>query len=447
MDSRELALDVLLDIEKNKGYSNIVLNKYMIKHQDINNPNLVRELVYGVLENREYLDYIIRKKSSVRLKKIHDTVLMILRLGTYQICFLDRTPDSAAVNESVKLVKKKGLARTSGFVNGVLRNISRNKEESMLIESKSDRDYLSIRYSHPKWLIDSWLDEYGYSFTRDLCSANNQRPSLNIRVNTNKIDRDSLKSKLENKGLDLEYTSYSSYGLVVKNPINIVSMDEYKEGLFSIQDESSMLVAEIMKPRENSLVLDLCSAPGGKSGHIGELMKNTGIVIARDKYKHKIDLIEKNINRLELENVKCELHDGLKLDKELVNKVDYCLLDAPCSALGTIRRSPEIKWTREEEAIKELVNLQRELLDITSNYLRPGGIFIYSTCTINRDENINQIRDFLDRHRDFRLLAIEEENLEGIKNASEGFLEIYPNLYSMDGFFIAKMQRANNTNV
>lgn len=447
MNSRQIALEILLDIEKNKGYSNISIKNFLKKYREEENANFIRELVYGVLENKDYLDYIIRKKSSVRLKKIHPTVLMILRMGVYQLCFLDRVPESAAVNESVKLTQANKLVKSKGFVNGILRSVAREKDKLMEVQGVKDNEYLSIRYSHPQWLVDKWIGEYGYDFTKELCRINNTRPELNIRVNSRKIGREELRLRLEDLGFKVRNTVYSSYGLVIENPSRIVESEEFKDGLFTIQDESSMLVAEIMDPDKPSLVLDLCSAPGGKATHIGELMDDSGRIIARDIYSHKLDLIKKNYKRLGLTNIESQLHDGLKLDKDMIGQVDYCLLDAPCSALGTIRRSPEVKWTRSPEDIKDILGLQIQLLDIASKYVKLGGVLIYSTCTINTDENIDMIETFLEKNQDFRLMAIDKANLKEFETSRKGYLEIYPNLHNMDGFFIAKLERINNNSI
>lgn len=445
MNSRELALEILLDIEKNKGYSNITINKYLKKYNLIKDENFIRQIVYGVIENKAYIDYIIRKKSSIRLKKIHETVLMILRMGTYQLCFLDNIPDSAAVNEAVKLVKDKNLIKSTGFVNGILRNISREKEELMKINSSSDIEYLSIRYSHPAWLVEKWIEDYGYQFTKEILVSNNTQPKLNIRTNILKNTREELISKLEDKGFDIEKTKYSAQGIIILNPKRITELEEFKKGYFTIQDESSMLVSEAMNPKENSLVLDISSAPGGKTTHIGELMNNKGKIIARDIYKHRTKLIEDNAKRLDINIIETEIYDGLKLDENLIDKLDYCLLDAPCSALGNIRRSPEIKWNKSLDDIKDIVKLQKELLNVASKYIKIGGVLIYSTCTINKEENIEQISNFLKKNKNFLLEKIEldgiDENIFPTK--TKGYLEIYPNIHNMDGFFIAKLKRIN----
>lgn len=445
MNSRELVLEILLDIENNKTYSNIGINKYLNRYDMKKDENFIRQLVYGVLENKTYLDYIIRKKSSIRLKKIHSTILMILRIGAYQICFLDNIPDSAAVNESVELVKYKKLLKSTGFVNGILRNISREKEKLMIVETKSKPEYLSIKYSHPRWMVEKWIEDYGYEFTENLLKANNREAKLNIRTNILKISREALMKELDKEGFKVEKTKYSNQGIIILNPRRITDLKLFKEGYFTIQDESSMLVSEILSPMEGKTVLDIASAPGGKATHLGELMDNKGVIIARDIYEHRIKLIDENSKRLGINIIQSELYDGKKLDENLINKIDYCLLDAPCSALGNIRRSPEIKWNKTEEDIYDIINLQKELLTISSKYIKKGGSLIYSTCTVNKDENIGQIRRFLKENKNFTLKEINLDTLDEklFKNKLNGYLEIYPNVHGMDGFFIAKLEKIN----
>ncbi len=441
MNSREIILEILLEIENKKSYSNLTINSYLNKYNLKKDENLIRKIVYGVLENRDYIDYIIRKKSTVRLKKIDSTILMILRIGCYQICFLDNIPDSAAVNESVKLVKVKKLNKYTGFVNGILRNIARDIDNVMKIEDKTDMEYLSIKYSHPLWLVEKYINDFGYDFTKDILKANNENPYLNIRVNSLKITRDDLMVKLKKYGFNVEKTKYANFGIIIYNPRRITELNEYKEGYFTIQDESSMLVAEIMDPSENSLVLDISAAPGGKTTNMGELMNNSGKIIARDIFSHKLKLIEENAKRLGIDIIKTELYDGLKLDNTLVDKVDYCLVDVPCSALGNIRRSPEIKYFRTMEDIENIIKIQRELLEIASKYLKISGKLIYSTCTINRDENINIIMDFLNDNKNYKLEPIVNENLdtELFPTVDKGYIEIYSNIQKIDGFFIAQL--------
>lgn len=441
--AREIALNILNEVTKEGAYSNISVNRNIDKSMKDVDASLVREIVYGVLEQRIYIDYVIEKFSKVRLKKISPLVMNILRIGIYQLLFMDRIPESAAVNESVKLAKKHTHKGSQGFVNGLLRSVSRDKEKIELpLREKEETRYLSVKYSHPEWMVRKWIDEFGPDFTENLLDANNRRPKLNIRTNALKISRDELLEKLRKKGLVCSETEFARDGIVITNPVNITETDEFREGLFQIQDESSMLVAQIMDPKEDSLVIDVCSAPGGKTTHIAEKMKNRGKIIARDIYPHKLKLIEENSLRLGIDIIETQKWHALVLDESLIKKADYCLVDAPCSGMGLIRRKPDIKWTKTDYDLKQIESLQEEILKISSNYVKSGGILVYSTCTIEKNENINLIEKFLKENQEFSLVDFSElvDNSEKLLTHT-GYLELFPNVHDTDGFFIAKMKR------
>ncbi len=445
MNGREIALNILMDINVEGAFSNHAINKYLKGKNNVRDENLIRELVYGVLENRTYIDHMIAQSSKIRIGKIHPRILEILRMGVYQIVFMDKIPDRAAINEAVNLSKKRGHKGVSGYVNGVLRNISRHKEKLMKVDEKDKTHYLSTKYSHPLWMVERWIKDYGYEFTKELCQHNNSKPKLNIRVNTIKITRKDLVGRLSKYGYTVHETKYAKDGLIIEKPTRITETEEFKSGYFFIQDESSMLVAQIANPNESSFILDLCSAPGGKSTHLGQMMNNKGIIISRDIYDHKLNLIKENADRLGIEIIEIEKFDALELDMDLIGKVDYCIVDAPCSGLGIIRRRPEIKWNRTEKDIEELTEIQFNILDNAKRYIKPGGIIIYSTCTVGKEENINIIKRFLHKNSEFNLIGFE--NLicsnEHMETSKEGYIELFPHIHNTDGFFIAKIQRKN----
>ncbi|WFA09813.1 16S rRNA (cytosine(967)-C(5))-methyltransferase RsmB [Tissierella sp. Yu-01] len=441
MNSREIALNTLLDIDKNKSYSNLSISKHISGELSQQDENFIRELVYGVLENKSYIDHILSKVSKVKLKKIHPAILEIIRLGIYQLVFMDRVPTSAAVNESVNLAKKYGHKGSIGFVNGVLRNISRDKENISKIEIKDKVKYLSIKYSHPEFLVKRFIEEFGYEFTEELLIANNTTPKLNLRVNTLKTTKSELMKRLMDKGFIVTEGKYAKDAIIIHNPSRITSLDEFMNGYFTIQDESSMLVGQVLAPIEGSMVIDVCSAPGGKSTHMAQLMNNKGKILSRDLFDHKIKLVDENRKRLGIDIIDTQVYNALNLDTGLIGKFDYCLVDAPCSGFGLIRRKPEIKWNRTEEDINELSTLQIKILEISKNYLKYNGVLLYSTCTIIDDENINIIKKFLEDNPEFKLVSINDElyNAEKIDSAKDGYIQLYPNIHSTDGFFIAKM--------
>ena len=439
MNAREIAYKVLLDIEKNKNYSNMAINKHF-KDVKLSNQDrgLATEIIYGVIENKYYIDYMIDKLSKVKTNKMEIYVKILLRMGIYQIMFLNSISDYAAVNETVNLAKKKN-SKVSGFINGILRNVIRQKETIGAIKVKDDIDYLAIKYSYDKWMIRNWMIHLGREFTEELLEANSQRPSIYLRTNTLKITRDELIEKLEKQNIKASKVNVVDEAIKVENLKDIENNSLYKDGLFTVQDISSMLVGKVMNPKENSLVLDVCSAPGGKTTHMATLMNNTGQVVSRDIYDHKLKLIKASCKRLNLTNVDVEEYNAMKMDKDSIGKFDYVLADVPCSGLGIIRRKPEIKY-KEKEEFRDLPPIQKKILENASKYVKKGGTLIYSTCTIQDSENIDVIKEFLQKNKNFELAPIDEVKVD-LDNQEKGYMKIYPNVHEMDGFFISKLIR------
>lgn len=439
MNSRELAFKTLYDIERNKNYSNISINKNF-KNVNISDQEkgLATELIYGIIENKYYLNYIIDKLSKIKSKKMSTYVKISLWLGIYQILFLDSIKDHAAVNESVNLIKKYDK-KSSGFVNAILRNVLRQKDSIMEIKDKEIKDELSIKYSYNPWIVEKWIKDFGQEFTEDLLDANAEKPNLYIRTNTLKISRDELIDKLSKQGIKCTKVNGIDEAIMVQNLKNIEGNELFKLGYFTIQDISSMLVGKIANPEKDSKVLDICSAPGGKTTHVATIMENTGQVIARDVFDHKLKLIKSTVNRLGLTNVSIENRDALKLDDNSIDKFDYVLADVPCSGLGIIRRKPEIKF-KEASELSGLPDIQSKILNNASKYVKENGTLIYSTCTIHDEENIDVVEQFLKENKNFELVPIENINID-LDNQEKGYIKIYPNIHGMDGFFIAKLKR------
>ena len=439
---RELAIKILNRIQNEGAYSTLAVKKALEDKCERKDSGFIRELVYGVLENQRLIDEIVKESSSVKIRKIHPIILIILRTAIYQLLFMNTVPESAIVNEAVNLAKKYGHRGTTGFVNGLLRGVSSKKAYFKSEEYMSQECELGIRYSHPDYLVALWRTQYGLEFTKDLLKANNSVPPFTIRNNTLKIDSTDLISILEAEGYETEPGKYSKDCIIIKNPRSMTRLSAYTDGLFTIQDEASMLVTEVLNAQKDSLILDVCSAPGGKATHIAQWIGDKGTIIARDIYPHKLKLIEELSLRLGIKSIKSEIWDAKEPDDRLKYKVDYCLVDAPCSGLGLIRRKPDIKWTRTSEELIELSRLQTIILKTASNYIKPGGTLVYSTCTINRQENLDVITNFLRESTDFRLVPIELAN--GVKISAtqdSGYLELYPNIHGTDGFFMAKMVR------
>lgn len=426
-DERRIAFNVLMDVDEKKAYSHLALN-YHVAGAKPETRALARRLSYGVLENKLYLDYIINHYLEEGKKGIGTVERNILRLGIYQIMAMDTIPDYAAVSETVNLAKryKKGM---EGFINAILRNYLRTGDEIQLPKREEDEAlYLSIKYSYSKWIVEMWTEEYGADVAEDLLAAGNKTPDLNVRPNLLKISRKEMKWRLENKEYTVEEARLSNLALRIKELASgevLTQTDDYKEGLITIQDESSMLAVEILDPKPGDFVVDACAAPGGKTMYMGELMGNKGRILARDLHRKKLDRIEEEKKRLGIQIVESQTWDSESVDTTLLAKADRVLVDVPCSGLGTVRRKPEIKY-KEKEEIKGLPEIQKRILSSSSKYVKSGGILLYSTCTINKEENQEVVKEFLLFNEGF--IKLEE-------------IQLLPNINDTDGFYICKMQR------
>lgn len=442
---REIALKILYDINESGAYSNIALNKHL-EGNDIREIDraFITELVYGTVKWMLSIDWVIRSFSKVRLKKISPWILNILRLGVYQLLYMAKVPESAACNESVNLARKYGHQVSSGFVNALMRNIAGNRDNISYPQKAADIiQYLSVKYSHPEWMVKKFLTLFGGEFTESLLETNNSIPAFSIRTNTLRITREQLIENLIAEGVEASTGRFSSDAVIIKNPSSVARLDAFKKGLFQVQDESSMLVARILDPKPGEFIVDACSAPGGKATHIAQLMGNEGAILARDVHEHKIKLIDSAAARLGLNIIKTQIFDAAAHDTENMEKADRVLLDAPCSGLGIIRRKPDIKWERDAENIVDLTKLQLELINNVSNLVKPGGVLVYSTCTVIPEENQNIVREFLKSNTDFRMSDISGLLPEELGKYTEegGMVQLYPNRDGVDGFFVARLQK------
>ncbi len=476
---REAAYKALLAIERDGSYSNLELSK-LLASDELTNKGFIREIVYGVTENKIYLDYILDKFIKKGAAKTKLQALIILRMGVYQILFMNSVPNYAAVNESVALARR--FARgTDGFINGVLRNFIRNMESASEIDVKGQLEYLSIRYSCQLKLVEELVSMLGFEHAKVLLEHAGHRPPLSIRVNIAKISLKELADRLRAKGFEFEGSKLSDRVLLVKGGA-LTEANEYKEGLFSIQSEESCAIADFADAKSTELVVDLCAAPGGKAAAMAEQMLKPststepltetepgkkpststeplaeiepckkpststepltetepckkpststepltktepgiagGKVVALELYEHRAALIEATARRLGLENIEVRCQDAVEQIDELVGKADLVLADVPCSGLGVIRRKPEMKY-RDEFDFDELVEIQKGILETGSSYLKPGGRLIYSTCTINPRENELMVKDFLKRHEEF--ISEKEVKLSPFDNGYDGF--------------------------
>ena len=399
---RAIALETLIEILEHGQFSHVYLKAVLDKYNYLakNERAFLTRLVNGVVERKLQLDYIIDSFSKTKVKKMKPVIRTIMRMGAYEIFYMDSVPDSATCNEYVKLAKKKGFAGLSGFVNGVLRSISRQKQTVTFKD-------ISTKYSMPQWIIDKWTIDYGKNQTEDILKGFLEPEDLCIRVNLGKISRDELKERLEGHGIKIRICDSIPSALYLSDFDSVNAIPEFKEGLFYVQDYSSQLVAYKAGIKESDNVLDVCAAPGGKALHAAEIAKG-GQVLARDLTDAKVSVIRENINRTGASNIKAEKWDATEFDENSKNKYDVVIADLPCSGLGIIRKKPDIKYNQTEESLDELVVLQKSILDTVCEYVKQGGVLCFSTCTINKDENTNQVENFLSSHSQFKLISEEQ---------------------------------------
>ena len=426
--NRKTAYYALMDVESKKAYSNIALNHQIICGRP-SSPSFVRELVYGVLEHKMLLDYIINHfvKTGTAKMKIND--LIVLRMGIYQLGYMDSVPEYAAVNESVALAKKFCRGR-EGFINGVLRSYIRDKFSVKLPDRAEDEiEFLSIKYSCARWIVELWVDQYGAEEAEEILKASIGNPGLCIRVNTLKTGKADLANRLRDKGFEVEDSKVAHHALRVTKGSNLVNDKLHKLGLFSIQDESSIKTVEILNPQPGDVVIDVCAAPGGKTLAAAEMMSNRGNIVSTDIYLRKLSIVNKEAERLGVSIVRTWPWDATKIDSDLLEKADKVIADVPCSGLGVVRRKPEIKYKKNMNEFDSLPRKQFEILTVASKYVKKGGVLQYSTCTINKNENENIVREFLRKNKEFSI--VEEK-------------QFLPHVDGTDGFYVCKMVRSED---
>lgn len=439
---RETAVEILEAIDKNQAYSNLLLNNTIKKNQipkvDI---GLLTELTYGTMQRKMTLDYYLEPflKNS---KKIEGWVINLLRITLYQMVYLDKIPDRAAIFEAVEIAKKRGHKGISGMVNGVLRNLQRTGLRN-LNEIKDDIERIVIETSHPKWLVARWVDQFGIEKTKEMCEHNLTAPLQTARVNFTKISRDECIAKLEEEGFQVEKSTIIPEAIKCLRG-NLANSNAFKEGLFTIQDESSMLVAYALDIHRDEQILDACAAPGGKSTHMAEKLAQTGSVISLDLHEHKVKLIAENAKRLGLENLKVKALDSRKVQEQFSpESFDKILLDAPCSGLGVMRRKPDMKYTKKEADLLRLQEIQLSLLNSVAPLLKKNGILVYSTCTVDKEENQLVVEKFLQEHSEFTGdTTVKERMPVAVQSLMDGFsLQILPQDFGSDGFYIACLRK------
>jgi len=426
---RELVLDILMEVNEKEQYSHLVIRDVLNKYQYLEKQEraFLTRLAEGTIEHMLEMDFIINSFSKVKVKKMKPLIRNLLRMSVYQLKYMDSIPDAAVCNEAVKLARKRGFGQLRGFVNGVLRNIARELEHLQYPDEKLEPvRFLEVAYSVPAWMVQQWMDDYGYAQTKEICASFLQERPITIRTNLTKTTPEELKQRLEAEGVLVKEIEKLSYAFEISGYDYLQSLACFEEGLFYVQDISSMMVAEIAAPEKGDYIIDVCAAPGGKSSHLAEKLEGTGRVEARDLTEYKVSLIEENIERYGLENMNAVQMDATVYDEASKEKADVLVCDLPCSGLGVMGKKTDIRYKMTAEKQAELVKLQRQILDTVHTYVKKGGTLLYSTCTIHKEENTGNVAWFVEKYPEFEIVSSEQ---------------MFPGGEYHDGFYIAKLRR------
>ena len=444
--ARWQAVQVLLRVEEGGSYANLLLQSFLKHTMDSRDRQLITMLVNGVLKNRHTLDFALRQHLSKPMSALPPSIREILRVTAFQILYLDRIPGAVAINEGVEMAKGQDL-KFSGLVNGVLRKVL--LQGWSLPWPNKEREpvrYLTVRYSHPEWLVRRWWKRWGFAETEKLCKMNNEPSPTWIRTNTLKISREDLLKALQVEGINVVLGARVPESLAIQDFGAIERLESFQAGFFTVQDESSQLVAHVLQPRPGQAVLDVCSAPGGKTTHIAQLMDDQGEILAYDIYPHKLELVRELAERLGIGIIRPILGDARQLPGVEPRSMQRVLVDAPCSGLGIIRRKADLRWQKQETDLQTLPVLQLQILEQAAKCVAVGGELLYSTCTIEPEENFEVIKTFRRNHPEFEVVNIAETipfmqlEEQDIKLAEKGMLQLLTQRQGTDGFFLAKFR-------
>lgn len=422
---RELVLAILMEVTQQNVYSHLALNAVLEKYQYLEKKEraFITRVTEGTLEHMIELDYILNQFSKVKVNKMKPVIRNILRSAVYQLKYMDSVPDSAVCNEAVKLAVKKGFGTLRGFVNGVLRNVARGLDQVEYPTEGIER--LSVVYSMPEWILKLWKKTYDLDVIESMLQAFQEETPVTIRCNLAKTTPENLKESLQKEGVTVTPHPYLSYAFRIQDYDHLSELESFQKGEFYVQDISSMLVGELADPKKGDRVIDVCAAPGGKSVYAARMIGEQGHVEARDLTEYKVEMIEENIDRCRLSNMTAKVWDARVFDEAAREKADVVIADLPCSGLGVIGTKTDIKYNASEEKIAELAALQQEILHVVCGYVKPDGTLLYSTCTMTREENEDNVQKFLETHAGFEL---------------EQMRQYFP-YEGCDGFFMAKMHR------
>lgn len=449
VNTRELILGILLEVNKEGQYSHLVIRSTLEKYQYLEKQEraFITRVCEGTLEYKIRLDYILNQFSTVPAEKMKPVIRELLRSSVYQILYMDSVPDSAVCNEAVKLARKKGFYNLTGFVNGVLRKIAREYGSIRFPGKDQPEEYLSVIYSMPKWLVQRFLEQYGFEKTEKMLESFLKEKPTTIRIREYLVDKKAVLESLERQQVTVEKAPYVENAYYLKNYDYLPALEAFRMGTVQVQDVSSMLVGDIADPKEGDYVIDLCAAPGGKTLCIADKLKGTGRVDARDISRSKTDLIRENAIRQSFLNVVVSEKDASQLDSDSLEKADILIADVPCSGLGVMGRKTDIKYKMNPAKIQELAGLQRQILEQASTYVKPGGTLVYSTCTITNEENLDNVKWFTE-HFPYELESLDPYLCKELQSetTAKGYLQLLPGVHQCDGFFIARMKRKTEWN-
>jgi 16S rRNA (cytosine967-C5)-methyltransferase len=449
-DPRHIALMVLVSWHRSSHTLDKSLEKYSqeILSLSKNDRNLCNALIFGVLRQRESIDWFLSAFPKTPLEKIDITLLYLLRIALFQIQHMDRIPVFAIINTSVDIAKKLSGKKAAGFINAVLRKAVDNPSTVPFPDAKKNRaKFISVTFSLPLWLAKKWNNAFGFEATCSLCRQINTIPKITLRVNTLKTDRQSLEKELSLVAKNVQLTQYTPQGINFSNPsIPIQEINAFKQGLFQIQDEAAQIVTDFLSPRPGEKILDACAGLGGKTGHIAQVMENKGIIVATDLDPKKLESLELDSKRLGIDIIQTKPLNLLKATiKDFDFYFDRVLIDAPCTGLGVLRRNPDTKWKRSKNDITRLSGQQKKILNCAANMVKPGGLLVYAVCSCEREENEEIIHKFLEKRKDFSIdKEFKSSNHDSIMTrliSEKGFLKTYPDINNMDGFFAARLKR------
>ena len=465
VNEREIVLAVLLEITENGQFSHIILRDVLAKYQYLEKREraFITRVTEGTLEHMIEIDYILDQFSKTKVKKMKPVIRAILRSAVYQLKYMDSVPDRAVCNEAVKLAVRKGFSGLKGYVNGVLRSVARGLDSVEYPKEKMEE--LSVRYSCPKWILDLWGGTYDTEVIEKMLNDFQKEKPVTIRCCLNRGTPEELKERLEAEGVTVAPHPYLPYAFQISGYDHLSELAAFQEGLFTVQDISSMLVAEIASPKAGAQVIDVCAAPGGKALHVAEKLlladkkrlhedmdgnadgnaggRADGHVEAHDLTEAKVELIRENIERTGLTNISAVCRDASVPDPESAGSADLVIADLPCSGLGVIGKKPDLKYKASPDGTDSLVGLQRKILACAQAYVKPGGILVYSTCTVNPAENMDNVHWFLEQYPEFSLDDIHERLCPELRDSviENGCIQLLPGVHKSDGFFIARLAR------